>query len=158
MSQPKSLLIIDKEHETTVLEKREESVQTVGPFPMLGGPEKAGKVFTVTGLRETQSDNVLVHPNRLSLSFIDAQPKLKRRTERIDTDEIDGGRQGVRSNASPQRVLNLLPTSSESTSVNSVEIDKKLVSSTKTKDMLSNLITNESNTHSTRDSIGRNPN
>lgn len=115
------------EHETTGLEKRDETDQNIGPFPKLGGHDMAGKVYTVTGKRETQSDNVLVNPNRLSLSFVDAQPKLKRRTETIEIEETEGGQGGPMDNASPQRVLNLLPTLAEPTSVNSVEFDDKLV-------------------------------
>ncbi|KAH9823422.1 hypothetical protein DFH28DRAFT_881036, partial [Melampsora americana] len=127
-----------EENETKSLEKREEIDQNMGPFPMLGGPDKAGKVFTVTGSRETQSDNVLVQPNRLSLSFIDTQPKLKRRSERMKTrDEIvQVGEEGIISDASAQQALNLLPTSEGSTGVYSIEVNENLISSKKTEDTI----------------------
>ncbi|KAH9471063.1 hypothetical protein Pst134EA_004971 [Puccinia striiformis f. sp. tritici] len=52
------------------LSKRD--VALFGNFPGLGGPDKANKVFTVTGSRTTASENVIPLRNRKALSFINS--------------------------------------------------------------------------------------
>ncbi|PLW35629.1 hypothetical protein PCASD_10214 [Puccinia coronata f. sp. avenae] len=46
-------------------------IPLMGSFPALGGPEVAGKVFTTTRSRVTQSDNVIPTAERRVLTFID---------------------------------------------------------------------------------------
>lgn len=47
----------------------------VGPFPALGGPKKAGKVFTTTASIFTQSNNLIVTPKRSGLTFVENSPE-----------------------------------------------------------------------------------
>ncbi|KAA1138525.1 hypothetical protein PGTUg99_025774 [Puccinia graminis f. sp. tritici] len=58
-----------KSSATHHLSKRD--IDLHGNFPGLGGNDLAGKVFTTTGSRITQSNNVLPTRNRKALSFID---------------------------------------------------------------------------------------
>ncbi|KAI8450653.1 hypothetical protein BY996DRAFT_8688975 [Phakopsora pachyrhizi] len=60
-------------------QKRQEpsTVSILGTFPALGGPDKQGKVFTLTGSSFGQSNNVLNTATRPHLQFLAVNPEEK---------------------------------------------------------------------------------
>ncbi|PLW09317.1 hypothetical protein PCANC_25244 [Puccinia coronata f. sp. avenae] len=60
-------------------------IPLMGSFPALGGPEVAGKVFTTTRSRVTQSDNVIPTAERRVLTFIDNPQDKTESTESSET-------------------------------------------------------------------------
>lgn len=52
--------------------RRDQVANGTSVFPYLGGSDKAGKVYTVTGSRETTSENAVTNSTKLGLTFVDS--------------------------------------------------------------------------------------